>query len=103
MLTSAFGASIAVSMAADQISREPRQSIILILRPAIFDRHILVRDVSGFLEAKAEGRQGGRIKGGAAEEPDHRHRWLLRPCRKGPRRRAAEKRDELAPFHAINP
>jgi len=32
-----------------------------------------------------------------AEEPDHRHRRLLRACRKGPRGRgAAEQRDDLA-------
>src|SRR5262249_28996687 len=32
----------------------------------------------------------------AAEEPDHRHRWLLRPRRKRPCRRAADQRDDLA-------
>src|SRR5262245_39405199 len=35
----------------------------------------------------------------AIEESNHRHRGLLRPRREGPRRRAAEERDELAPFH----
>jgi hypothetical protein len=34
----------------------------------------------------------------AVEEPDHRHRRLLRPRRERPRHRAAEQRDELAPF-----
>ena len=35
----------------------------------------------------------------AVEEPDHRHRRLLRPRRERPRgRRAAEQRDELAPL-----
>jgi hypothetical protein len=37
---------------------------------------------------------GGRP---AVEEPDHRHRRLLRPRRERPRGRAAEQRDELAP------
>ena len=38
----------------------------------------------------------------AAEEPDHRHRRLLRARRERPRgRRAAEQRDELAPLHSI--
>jgi hypothetical protein len=32
--------------------------------------------------------------------PNHRHRWLLRAHREWPRRRATEKRDELAPFHS---
>jgi len=36
----------------------------------------------------------------AAEEPDHRHRWLLRTRRERPReRRCAEQRDELAALH----
>src|SRR6516225_2859011 len=36
------------------------------------------------------------------EEPDHRHRRLLRARRERPRgRRAAEQRDELAPLHSI--
>jgi hypothetical protein len=35
------------------------------------------------------------------EEPDRRHRRLLRACRERPRRRAAEQRDELAAFHSI--
>jgi hypothetical protein len=35
----------------------------------------------------------------AMEEPDHRHRRLLRARRERPRhRRSAEPRDELAPF-----
>src|SRR5262249_31217598 len=33
------------------------------------------------------------------EKSDHRHRRLLRPCRELPRCRAAEQRDEVAPFH----
>src|SRR5262245_48748813 len=38
------------------------------------------------------------------EEADHRHRWLLRARRDWPRRcRAAEERDELAPFHCQMP
>jgi hypothetical protein len=38
------------------------------------------------------------------EEPDYRHRRLLRPCRNRPsRRRAAEQRDELATSHVGRP
>jgi hypothetical protein len=33
--------------------------------------------------------------------PDEWHRRLLRPRRERPHRRAAEKSDELAPFHSI--
>src|SRR5262249_33454054 len=38
---------------------------------------------------------------GGMEEPDHRQCRLLRPRRERPRDRAAEQRDELAPFHSI--
>src|SRR5262249_35129700 len=41
----------------------------------------------------------GRRRG--TEEPDDRHRWLLRARRERPRRRAAQKRYELAPSHSI--
>ena len=38
----------------------------------------------------------------AVEKPDHRHRRLLRTRRERPRgRRAANKRDELAPPHCL--
>src|SRR5262249_59651200 len=37
----------------------------------------------------------------AGEEPDHRHRHLLRACRERPRCRAANERDELAALHSI--
>jgi hypothetical protein len=38
------------------------------------------------------------------EEPDHRHRRLLRACRNRPRRRrSAEQRDEIAPLHELPP
>jgi hypothetical protein len=35
------------------------------------------------------------------QEPNHRHRRLLRTRRERPRRRAAEKRHELAALHSI--
>src|SRR5262245_51604554 len=39
----------------------------------------------------------------APDEPDHRHRRLLRPRRERPRRRAADERDELASPHGAPP
>jgi|SRR5215475_1182080 len=43
---------------------------------------------------------GALIWRAVVEKPNHRHRWLLRARRERPRRsRAAEKRDEVAPFH----
>jgi hypothetical protein len=70
----------------------------LIIGPAVFDRHVLALDIAGFLQALAKSTQrlDECIMRLAVEEPDHRHRRLLRPCRERPRRRAAEKRDELA-------
>src|SRR5215813_326186 len=85
-----------------QIGREVGQSVGLVLRPAILDRHILALDVAGFTKALAEcGQISCTIdRRRAAEEPDHRHRRLLRARRERPRsRRAAEQRDNLAPPH----
>src|SRR5262249_3299463 len=39
----------------------------------------------------------------APQEPDHRHRGLLRACRERPRGRAAQECDEVAPAHAKLP
>jgi hypothetical protein len=36
-----------------------------------------------------------------AQEPDHRHRWLLRARRERPRGATAEQRDELASLQPI--
>src|SRR5262245_45381079 len=44
----------------------------------------------------------GRSRTGAEEADGRKLCWLLRARREGPRRRrAAEQRDELAPFHSI--
>jgi hypothetical protein len=92
--------------AADQIGRERRQPINLIFRPAVFDRHVLALDIAGFLQA-LEKRNGDVlvviISRLGAEEPDYRHRWLLRPRRQRPRRRASEPSNELSPPHLTSP
>src|SRR5262249_35055141 len=88
-------------LTAYQIGCEVGQSVGLVLRPAILDRHILALEVAGFTKALAEcGQLACTIdrRPRAAEETDHRH-WLLRACRERPRRcRAAEQRDERAAF-----
>src|SRR6516225_7024356 len=92
-------------LTAYQVSCEVGQSIILILRPAILDRHILAFDVPVFADALPECGHKTCSVGGrrAAEEPDHRHRRLLRARRERPRgSRAAEHRDECAPSHSIS-
>jgi hypothetical protein len=64
--------------------------------PQGFDpRRILARDVAGFAEALPDSAEIPIIKVNAAEQADDRHRRLLRLRRHRPRRRAAEKRDEL--------
>ena len=89
---------------ANQIGRQRRQPIDLILGPAVFDRHVLALDKARFLQALAKSAQTvrERVRRCGVEEPDHRHRRLLRARRERPRRRrAAEQRDELAPLHSI--
>src|SRR6516165_5982340 len=91
-------------LTAYQLSCEVGQSIILILRPAILDRHILAFDVPAFADALPECGHKTCSVGGrrAAEEPDYRHRRLLRARRERPRgSRTAEQREELAAFHSI--
>src|SRR5262249_5212398 len=66
--------------------------------PTIFDCQVFTLDVAGILETLTQSphrfRQGFGCSG--IEEPDHRHRRLLRSRRKWPRRRAADQRDEMA-------
>src|SRR6266481_371596 len=92
-------------LTAYQIGCEVGQSVDLVLRPAILDCHILALDVAGFTKALAEcGQIACTIdrRPRATEEPDHRHRRLLRARRDPPRRRrATEQRDELAALHSI--
>src|SRR5262252_4464014 len=91
-------------LTAYQIGCEVGQSVVVVLRPAILNRHILALDVAGFTNALPECGQkactiGRRPR--AAEESYHRHRWLLRARRERPGRCAAEQCDELPPSHSI--
>ena len=49
----------------------------------------------------ANAQEGGLVRRTAAEEPNHRHRLLLRARRQRPSRRATQKRDELAAPHVL--
>src|SRR5262249_20322596 len=83
--------------------RQHRESVVLILRETIFNDDVLALDIARFFQALAKRRQDVCILAGppAVEKSDHGHRRLLRVRRERPRgRRAAEQRDELAPFHA---
>src|SRR5262249_22836537 len=74
---------------------------------AEFDCDVLTLAIAEWAEALAEGVDNApilaRIQRPGHEVPDPGHsRRLLRACREWPRcRRAAEKRDELAPPHSI--
>src|SRR5262249_56307848 len=69
-----------------------------------YDRHVPALDIAGVFEALTKCAQTARecVRRGGGEEPDRRHRRLLRAGRERPRRScAAEQRDELAAFHSI--
>src|SRR5262245_10045527 len=87
-------------LTAYQIGCEVGQSVVLVLRPAILDRHILALDVAGFTKALPEcGQIACTIsKRRAADQSYHRHCRLLRAYRERPRCRAAEQCDEFATF-----
>src|SRR5262249_52845281 len=55
-------------------------------RPAIFDRDVATLDIAGFLEALLDRFDKARVgtRQYAGEDSDHRHRRLLRACRKRP-------------------
>jgi probable HAF family extracellular repeat protein len=92
---------------ARQVHREFGQTLILPLRPAIFDRHVPSVDETGLAHALTERSQQVFAPTGrpAIEPPDCRHFLLLRKRRQWPRkrrrRRAAEQGNELATLHSI--
>src|SRR5262245_59254643 len=93
-----------MDLAADQIGRKRRQSIMLVFCETVFDRHIAAVDITGFTQAATErGREiGPVILTERVQEPDRRHRRLLCARRNRPRhRRAGDERDELAASYSI--
>src|SRR5262249_12713975 len=87
----------------NQFGRQRRQSIELILGPAIFDHYILALDEAYLLQALAKCAQAVRGSRGrrGVKEANHRQCRLLRARLKWPRHRTAEQRDELAARHSI--
>jgi hypothetical protein len=53
---------------------------VLVFSKAVFDRHVAAVDIAGFTQAAAErGREvGAVILPQRVQEPDHRHRRLVR-------------------------
>src|SRR5262245_13066734 len=90
---------------ANQIGRQRREPIDLILGPAVFNQHILTLDNACVFEALTECADALRhpVRRSGVEESDHWHRRLLRAHRERPgHRRAPEQRDELAAPHRCN-
>ena len=87
----------------DQVGRQLRQPGALPVPPAIFDQNIAALDIAGFSEPFAEAGDESRVCFGRArmEQPNHRHRRLLRARRERPSRCRAAERDELAALHSI--
>ena len=79
-------------LTADQVGRQCRQASALALRPAVLDREISTLDEAELVQPSAQ--RGQKVRGASGrarpEEPDHRHRRLLRACRQRPHCRAAE-------------
>src|ERR1700738_2356417 len=85
-----------------QVSSQSRQSIVMTLRAEIFNRYISTLDVARYRQPLTKCGQEAAIERYRAEEPDHRHRWLLRARGERPGDgRPAEKRDEVASCHSI--
>jgi hypothetical protein len=94
--------AITATLPANQIGRQLGQSIDLILGPAVADRNVVAFDIASLLRALAKCVQKVcvGVRRCASKEPDHRHPLaLLRACCARPHCRAADKRDEVAPFH----
>jgi hypothetical protein len=85
------------------VGRECRQSLILTVRPAIFDRHVFSLGIAGFIQTLPDCGQIGHISFGrsAAEIANHGHR-LLRARREWPgdRRATTDQRNKIPSSHA---
>src|SRR5262249_47452893 len=93
---------------AHQLGSKLWQSIVLLLRPTVFDRDALTLAVAGFQKTLSKSRQPRSKTLGrpGTEITDYRQRTLLRARRQRPkkrrrRRRAADERDERAASHSI--
>src|SRR5262249_22644276 len=85
-----------------QISGQFLKPAILTVRPTEFDCDVPALRVAGLAKALSKSRKqaGVWFCRAGMQETDHRHlAGLLRSRREWPRRRAAEQRDERAPFH----
>src|SRR6516162_323692 len=84
-----------------QSGRQCRQAIVLAFGQVVDDRDVLALDISGLFQPleKRRNQMAGAFDRCAPQEPDHRHRRLLRARRERPCHSAAEQSDEFASFH----
>src|SRR5262245_63960001 len=91
-----------IDLESDELSGNLAEALGTSLRPTILDRQGATLDPAEFAQSLNKGGNPctpGRRRA-RSKEPNDRHlRRLLRTCRERTRRRAAEQRDELAPFH----
>ena len=92
-----------IDLERNQFGRERGKPLGLPLRPAIFDRDVPTLDVAGFVQPLMEPGYGGVAPVGqaAADEPDHRHRLLLRAGGEGPRDSSAPEDEKIAPVQSF--
>src|SRR5262245_28981121 len=90
-------------MPAHEIGRQLRQSVDLVLGPAVFDRHISMLEKADLIQALSKCSHEFRAvtERSTAQNTDHRDGRLLRTSREWPRRGAANDRDEVAPVYLI--
>src|SRR6266446_854044 len=77
--------------------------LVIAVGKAVLDCHVSTDDKAGLSQPLLNGLNpcGFGTLRLTMEHADHRHRCLLRARRRRPRRRAAEQRDEIAPFQLI--
>jgi hypothetical protein len=87
-----------INIAVNKLSHRTGIVLECSLRPANVDGQILPFDVAALAHTITERAQRGRRRRHGCENPDAPDLRLLRACRERPRCRAADERDELAPF-----
>jgi len=95
-------ATITLTLRPTRVGGQGGAPIIVALRAAIFDRHVLALDIAGFVQPPAERGHKRCIRAGcrATEVADHRHRLLLRTRGARPRDSGPGTCDqEFAPVH----
>jgi hypothetical protein len=90
----------------NKIGRQCGQTIVLTVRPPIFDRYILRVDVPGLLQTLKKGTEHGReaLRRSTIQKTEHWQSSLLRTRHERPRSRYSSRRfDEIASSHCLAP